>query len=258
LRPFYKLLVANFIQFTRDKTTLFFSFAFPLLFMLIFGFVFSDDDAPNYEIGLVREDDSASGIAIVEILKQIPIFEVSEGELDDLLTTFKDGELSGVVLIPEDIETRINSGETADITVYLDPSRTTSTQVLRSVMGEIINQVNRQITGEPVLLRMQEESIQSENLRTIDYMVPGIIAMSILFLGLFGVLPMVEWREKQVLKRFGATPVTKLHIVASQISYRLVLAFIQAAIIIVVAFFVFNVRMVGNWFLLFALVLFAE
>lgn len=254
MRPFYKLLVANFRQFFRDKTTMFFTFAFPVLFMLIFGLVFSGEGDISYNIGLVREDNSAAGAAIAEAISQVPIFEITEGELDEMLEQFEEGEFNGVILIPEDIESRISRGEPTDITVYHDPAQTTSSQVILSVMGEVINITNRQLTGEPVLLRLAEESIQSNELGYIDFLVPGILTMAILFLGLFGALPMVEWREKQVLKRFGATPVSRLHIISSQITYRLVLAVIQTLIIIAVAYFIFNVQMVGNWLLLFGLV----
>jgi len=80
------------------------------------------------------------------------------------------------------------------------------------------------------------------------------LAMSILFLGLFGSLPMVEWREKQVLKRLGATPLPRAAIVSSQVFYRVILALIQTLMIIAVARFAFQVNMVGNWFLLFGVV----
>jgi ABC-2 type transport system permease protein len=65
----------------------------------------------------------------------------------------------------------------------------------------------------------------------------------------------VEWREKKVLKRFGATPLHRSTMVSSQVAYRLILALAQTLIIITIAYFVFNVQMVGNWFLLFGLVL---
>ena len=254
MKPFYKLLVANFRQFFRDKTTMFFTFAFPLLFMLIFGFVFSGEGSTTYSIGLVREDDSTAGEAIAAAISSVPIFEITEGELDDLLARFEDGDFNGVIFIPAGIDAAISGGSATDIVVFHDPSQTTSSQIILSVMGDVIGAMDKQITGAPVVLRMIDESIQSNELGYIDYLVPGILAMSILFLGLFGALPMVEWREKQVLKRFGATPVTRLHIISSQITYRLVLAVIQTLIIIAVAYFVFDVQMVGNWLLLFGLV----
>jgi ABC-2 type transport system permease protein len=254
MRAFYKLLNANFKLFFRDKVALFFTFAFPLLFMLIFGFVFGGNDDVNYDIGLVNNDDSAIGETLSQAINQVPIFQMSEGELDDSLEELRNGDLRAVILIPSDLQTRINNGESSDITVYYDPSQTTSSQVILSILGELINETNRQLTQEPIMLQLAEESIQSKELRSIDYLVPGILSMSVLFLGLFGALPMAEWREKQVLKRFGATPLSRSTLVSSQVAYRLILAVIQTLIILVVGYFVFDVQVVGNWLVLFVLV----
>jgi ABC-2 type transport system permease protein len=255
MRAFNKLLIANFKLFMRDRTAVFFAFAFPILFMIIFGFVFSGDNDISYDISLVNNDGSEAGATIAHALNQVPIFKVSEDDLDSSLEELKNGNLQAVILIPEDIQLKVSQGEVADIVVYYDPARTTSSQVILSVLGEAVNQTNRYLTQEPILLQLREESIQSKDLRNIDYLVPGIIAMSALFLGLFGALPLVEWREKQVLKRFGATPIRRVTIVSSQVVYRLVLALIQTFIIIAIAYFVFNVEVIGSWLVLFGLIM---
>jgi ABC-2 type transport system permease protein len=255
MRAFNKLLIANFKLFMRDRTAVFFAFAFPILFMIIFGFVFSGDNDISYDISLVNNDGSEAGATIAHALNQVPIFKVSEDDLDSSLEELKNGNLQAVILIPEDIQLKVSQGEVADIVVYYDPARTTSSQVILSVLGEVVNQTNRYLTQEPILLQLREESIQSKDLRNIDYLVPGIIAMSALFLGLFGALPLVEWREKQVLKRFGATPIRRVTIVSSQVVYRLVLALIQTFIIIAIAYFVFNVEVIGSWLVLFGLIM---
>jgi len=255
MRPFKKLLIASFKQFFRDKTALFFTFAFPLLFMIIFGLVFSGDNDVSYNIGLVNQDNSIIGTTFSESLQKVPVFKVNEGTLDDKLAELRNGDLRAVVQIPADLQSDINSGNVAEIVIYYDPAQTTSSQIILSALGQIVNEANFIITQQPVVIKLSEQSIQVHNLRTIDYMVPGILAMSILFLGLFGALPMVEWREKQVLKRFGATPLRRSTIVFSQVAYRLILAVIQTLIIISVAYFAFNVEVVGNWAVLFGLVI---
>lgn len=255
MRAFYKLLVADFKQFFRDRTALFFTFAFPLLFMLIFGFVFSGDNDVSYSIGLVNNDNSAVGDEISQALGEISIFEMAEGELDDRLAELEKGDLKAVILIPAGMESSLASGKTASITVYYDPSQTTSAQIILSVMRQSINEINQQLTHQPVLLELTEQSVQSRDLRNIDYLVPGILAMSTMFLGLFGSLTLVERREKKILKRFGATPLRRSTMIFSQVTYRLVLAVLQALIIIVVAYFIFDVQIVGSWPMLLGLVL---
>lgn len=255
MKAFNKLLVAEFKQFFRDKTALFFTFLFPSLFMLVFGLAFGGQQDVVYDIGLINEDDSAVGAGIAEGLHQIPAFTITDGELDDMLVSLEEGDLRAVVVIPANLEASLASGQTADVTVYYDPSDTNASPIILSVLSQAVNGINLQLTGQPALLQLAEESIQSQQLRYIDYLVPGILGMSLMFLGLYGGLPMVEWREKQVLKRFGATPLRRSTMIFSQITYRMFLALLQAAIIIAVAFFAFDVQMTGSWFFLIGLTL---
>jgi ABC-2 type transport system permease protein len=105
------------------------------------------------------------------------------------------------------------------------------------------------------LLTLTEESILSQNLRFIDFFVPGILAMSIMMTGFFGVIPLVEWREKKVLKRLGVTPLRRSTVVLSQVAFRLVLTVLQAIILLGVAYFAFDVQVIGNWLMLLGLLL---
>ena len=195
MKAFRKLLVADFKQFYRDRTALFFTFAFPILFMMIFGLVFSGEESVNYSLGLVVTDkDSEAGGMITQALDQVLIFKIVYGDLEESLGTLRDGDLRAVVVLPDDIDGDFAAGRSAKITVYYDPTQTTNAQVLLPVLRQTIGEIERQISRQPLLLTLSEESIQSHHLRIIDFMVPGILAMSVLFLGMFGGLPLVEWR----------------------------------------------------------------
>ncbi|HEX79447.1 MAG TPA: ABC transporter permease [Dehalococcoidia bacterium] len=255
MKPFLKLLIADLKQFFRDRTALFFTFAFPIFFIFIFGWVFSGAGDMSYKIGLTNNDETSVGDSISQMLHQIPIFEIIEGEQDAQMEELEQGDLKAVIVVPADIASSIGSGEPSEITVYYDPTQTTSAQIIIPVLRQAVDEINRQLTQQPLLLRLSEESIQVHDLRDIDYLVPGILAMSVLFLGLFGSLTLVERREKKILKRFGATPLRRSTMVFSQVVYRMILALVQTLIIIAIAYFVFGVQMVGNWFVLLGVVL---
>jgi ABC-2 type transport system permease protein len=256
MKPFIKLLSSDLKQFYRDRTALFFTFAFPLLFMLIFGLVFSGDDGVNYKIGLVDADQSPVSTQISTVLKQVSVFSVDQAnDVDQELDSLKKGDIRAVVVIPSGTQASIASGKASIITVYYDPSQSTSSSIILSALQQILSQINQQLTNQPALIQMKEQSVQTHELRNIDYLIPGILAMSILFLGLFGSLTMVERREKKVLKRFGATPVSRSKLLTSQVVYRLILAVVQSLIIIAVASLVFKVKIIGNWLELFGMIL---
>jgi ABC-2 type transport system permease protein len=264
---FRKLLIANFRQFSRERSALFFTFAFPIIFILVFGLVFSGGtDSISYTVGLVvTDEDSESGTMITEAFAQIPIFEMVEGDLESSLDALRNGEVSAVVAVPDGIEAGFAAGRPAEITFYYDPAQTTTLQVLQPTIREIIHAIDRQISGQPPLLVLSEKTIQSQDENTddfwadggrvIDFMVPGILAMSVLFLGLQGVMPLVELREKKTLKRLGATPLNRGMIIYSQVAHRLILSVIQALLIVAIANLVFGVQMIGSWWMLLGVLL---
>jgi ABC-2 type transport system permease protein len=257
MKALYKLTIAAFKQFYRNKAYMFFTIIFPLFFIIIFGLVWGNTDDVSYDVGLAESGNSTSTTQIVQGLDNIPVFNITEGNQDELLSALKKGDLRAVIVLPQEAELReaIAGGTTTNITVYYDPSQTSTTQVILPIMQQVVDKINQQITRSPTYLKLAEEPVQARNLRTIDYMIPGILAMAIMTLGLFGGLTMVEWREKLVLKRFSVTPTSRTTLVASQTVYRLVLSLLQAVIIIIVARLLFKVEMIGNWFEFFGIVL---
>jgi ABC-2 type transport system permease protein len=249
MKAFFKLLASDIKQFTRDRTALFFAFAFPIFFMLIFGFVFQNSTT-SFSIGLSDQDNTPVSQSIVDALKQVSIFKINVGSYAAELADLKSGNIKALVDIPSGLSSSVTTGQPSSIKVYYDPADTTETPVIISVLQQAVSGINQQITQQPVLLSLTQESIQTHQLNYIDFLVPGILAMSILFLGLFGALTMVARREKMVLKRFGATPIKSSLVVISQVGYRLLVALAQTTIILVIAKFVFKVNMVGNWFAL--------
>ena len=254
MTAFNKLLIANFKMFLRDKTAVFFTFAFPLIFIVLFGMVFGGSNSVNYNVGLVQEDGSPTGTQIAEAFGNIPIFTITEDDLDPSLAALKRGDLAAVVVIPAGIESTIGSGGAATLTIYHDPSQTQTAQIILPVLRQVVDEFNRQITQSPVAITVSEESILSTNLRFIDFFIPGILGMSIMQSGLFGVLPLIEWREKKVLKRLGVTPLTRATVVTSQLVFRLGVVVFQSAIIIAVARFAYGVPILGNLFVLMGLI----
>ena len=156
MRAFYKLLVSDFKQFLRDKTALFFTFAFPVIFIFIFGWAFSGAGDINYKIGLVNNDESPIGENISQVLYEIPIFDISEGEQDSQIEELKQGDTKAVIVIPADLASGVGSGELSEITVFYDPTQTTSSQIIIPVLRQAVDEINRQLTQQPLLLQLSE------------------------------------------------------------------------------------------------------
>ncbi len=247
MKTFNMLLMANAKQFVREKAALFWTFLFPIFFILIFGAVFSGGDNISFNVGLVMEDNSVIAQNMSDAFGQVTAFKLTVGQRDDELKALKDGDRRAVLIVEQGFGETIAMGGTANISVYYDPTQTSSVQILLPIVQKVVDNIDRAMSGTTPRVQLNEQTLQSHKLRAIDYLVPGILAMSLMQLGLFAVAPLVVDRENRVLKRLGATPLKRSTMIASTVVFNLIVAMMQAAIIIILARVVFHVPMMGNW-----------
>ena len=254
MKAFRKLVVSEFKQFVRERTALFWTFAFPIFFILVFGAIFSGQDNVSFQVGLVVQDDSPPAQGLSAALKQMPVFKLNIGEKDAELQALKDGDRRAVIVIPPDFGATLSRGERGSVDVYYDPAQTSSVQVVLPIIRRVVDEFDRALGQAPSLIELNEKTLQVRNLRSIDYLVPGILAMALMQLGIFAAMPLIVQRESRVLKRLGATPLRRSTMVISIVAFRLLVALAQATVIILVARLVFHVPMLGSWPLLAGLI----
>ena len=250
-----KLLVAHFKQFVREKAALFWTFAFPVFFILIFGAVFSGGDDTTFSVGLVMEDNSEVAQELSATLQEPEVLEVQIGERDAELQALEDGDRRAVIIIMPDFGEAISQGNMGEIEIYYDPTQTITAQVLIPIIEKVIDGFDRALSQAPTLIHVEEKTLQTHDLRAIDYLVPGILAMALMQLGIFAAVELVAERENKVLKRLGATPLRRSTMIISTVIFRLMVALVQAALIIIIARLVFDVPMLGSWLFLIVMVI---
>lgn len=89
----------------------------------------------------------------------------------------------------------------------------------------------------------------------LDYIMPGILAMALMQLGIFGSLQLLNLREKKIIRGLNVTPLSKRSLLSSEIVLRLLCGLVQASVIISIAILVFDISLVGRLYQIFFLVL---
>jgi len=255
LKALLKLLVAHIRQFSRQRAALFWTVAFPIFFILLFGAVFSRSDTTSFNVGVVDEDGSPAAAGLVAALESVEAFKVKIGDSSGELDALSKGNRRAVIVIPAGFGHALLQGSQDNVTVYYDATESTSQQVVLPIVRQVVDGFDRVIAGAPPLIQVENRPLQSRHLRAIDYLVPGILAMALMQLGIFAAAPLVVDRQNRVLKRLGATPLRRSTLVISTVIFRLLIAVGQAALIIAVARLVFHVPMLGNWFFLVGVIL---
>ena len=133
----------------------------------------------------------------------------------------------------------------ASVILKVDPSSSSANLVI-GVVGNIASDFNSQITGTKQVVGVENNDVIA-NYRYVDFIVPGIIGMTILTSGVLQTVGMqTQYRNKGILKKLGTTPLKKSEWIISKMLYQAVVVFISAALIIVAAKLVYQVRFVPD------------
>lgn len=262
-------------MFYRDYRALFFTLFFPLLFMAIFGIADFGKFA-NSKIGIIDDNKSEQSQQIIDAMKNISILEVHQDINDILKNQLKNGDIDLIVEIPKDL-VKINMVDTnipgvtlpptiklpkkpeyqlTEITVYTNESRAQQAQSALVIIKEVFNKMTYQIEGMQEIFSFKEESVSNKSLTYLDFLIPGIIALSIMQMSVMQILfTIVGYREKGILKRLQITPMSPVDFTASQVITRIIISLIQISILIAIALLFFKLNIIGNYWLIALLVL---
>ncbi|MBN1203241.1 MAG: ABC transporter permease [Anaerolineae bacterium] len=252
MRSFGQLYLASLREWWRDSTAMLWSMAFPVVIALAIGVIFSSGGKIFFRLGVVNEAGDA-GQPIVDSFKQNDAFQISEGSRQDELDALEEGRREGVVIISAETGAALSHhtlpvSDPADqvpLAVHIDPNATNTQAVLNMVQQTLIA-IDARLTGTLPLLSIQTESASAHHLRSADYMLPGVLALSLLLLGLYvTAMPLVSLREKEVLRRMGSTPLDRRTLLAAQVAFRLTVALIQSVVIICISIVVFDLPLVA-------------
>ncbi len=247
----YRQIVLHMKLFIREKASVFWSYAFPVFLILLFGAVFSGGDKSPFTLGVgVADQDQSmmSQILIDSALSRVPTFNVYEGELDSLLTRLKNGRGTMVVEIPEGFGDSVLSGGIS-VRVHYNESNIQNNPTAQAVMEVIEYHFAQRMRGFTPPLQFENVVVGSEEKEWsyIDYLLPGLVGMSIMSTCLFAIgFVLIMYREKGNLKRLEVTPLPKWVYIVGMIIQRTVIIFTQAVLLLAIAVVVFGAHVYGS------------
>jgi len=103
-------------------------------------------------------------------------------------------------------------------------------------------------------MKLERQTVSGKQVRYLDWVIPGVLGMNIMFGALFGIgFVIVRYRKNGVLKRLQATPVTPFQFLSAQIISRATLLLTAAIIVYTGANYFVDFVMLGSYLDLFVL-----
>ncbi|MBT2971839.1 MAG: ABC transporter permease [gamma proteobacterium symbiont of Ctena orbiculata] len=225
LRRFLAALQARNLEFLRDRTALGWNLIMPVLIVMGFAFAFTTGQEELYKVGLYGEPGQ-------------------HHNLEEFLST------RYVDFIPvDDLGRMIEKVDRHQLDLLLDLENRRYWVNSTSPKGYLLEQLL-------LPYKLQRETLSGSEIRYVDWVVPGVLGMNIMFSALFGVgYVIVRYRKNGVLKRLRATPLSAFEFISAQIASRLLMIVAVTVLVYVGTDLVVDFRMVGSYWLLFLILI---
>lgn len=244
------LYLAQAREFLRDRSSPVFVLLLPITFAVFFGLVFSGGGSFTLQLGVVNEDTGPAGEQFVRTLQPPEAeqgIEVRHGSRTELLAALDRGELHVVLILPREMSAELAASRTVAVEVIYDSSRPASSNIGLGIVRTLINETNLAMSGAPRPLALREQAVQSHPLRSIDFYMPGMLGVALLWLGVFGTAqPVIAQREAQILRRLGLTPISRATLLTAEVSWRVTVGLLQATTFLLVGYLGFQIS-VQDW-----------
>ncbi|BBL79005.1 hypothetical protein RxyAA322_08590 [Rubrobacter xylanophilus] len=245
MKAFLSMVGANLKMQARNRTALFWLLAFPALFIVLFGFLFSDDSGLTATAGVVNGSSTPLAAQMTRAMERSSFFEVERSrERGAEIQKLKEGDLDAVLVFPE----HAAPGEPLKVEAYVDRSKLSTSQAVSAAIQQIADRFNRGPEQGPELVSVSTRGVQGRDLGyTIDYLAPGFVAMSIMQNGVIGLAAaFVTLRERGVLRRIRVTPFPLVSFIGARIVSNLVVVLFQVAILLGLARALFGLHVGGD------------
>src|SRR2546422_9293193 len=251
------IIVGHFKSWYRSKSNIFWTIAFPLLLIVLFGAIFGNGST-KFDLYLQNQDLSANtptpySQAYIGVLNNTGAFNihmVAAGQTVQQALDFvkNDAQLHNrgqrLLVVPAGFASELSATKKANISHYIDQSDQAS-QSLKGFVFAATKSYASTLSNSTTSIDIQQQNLVTRNIRYIDFFIPGVIGMTLLTTGVFGAVNTNgRYRELKIIKKLATTPLSKIEWILGMIGYQMFLAAISIGVILAFGYFVFGVTAV--------------
>jgi hypothetical protein len=237
------LILARLRELYREPQTIFWVYGFPIIIVVALGIAFRNKPVERITVDVEQGKAPKEAVAFVEqALARDDKFVVST---NDQATC----------------RMRLRTGKTDLVVVPVGPERTCEyaydpTRPEGLLAREKVDDALQRAAGRKDVLTVDDQEVNEPGGRYIDFLVPGLLGMSLMGGGLWGVgFALVDMRIRKVLKRFLATPMRKSDFLAAVLISRLLIMAPEVFLLLLFARVAFGVVIQGSLVAVAALIL---
>jgi len=257
MRQFRGFVIKEFYHIFRDVRTVVILFGIPVVQLLLFGFVITNE-IKDVKIAILDQskDNITEKISQKVLSSDYFILEKNINDIKEIDKSFKYGKIKEVLIFEPDFAKKLDKNGYANIQIIADASDPNTANIIvnytSAIAGDFVrnynseNHVNFQILPE---VRM----LFNPDLKGVFLFVPGIMAMLLMLISaLMTSISITREKELGTMEVLLVSPLKPYQIIIGKVMPYILLAFIDAVVIILMGIYIFKIPVQGSIILLLA------
>jgi len=238
LGAFWSLSVAIVRGFVRDRSSVFFAIVFPLMFLVLFGGVFSSQDQSKIEMIQVGE---------IALLDDLPAGAAAAFEQTFDITRSDDAAAAIAEVRKGDADVAVEARRDELVAHYTQTEQVTAA-IVQGTLRAFVDGANVALSGAPPAYSLRTEAVEDDSLETIQFVTPGLLGWAIAMSASFGAAATLNgWRNSKLLRRLQLAPVSTGTLVGARVAVTVAIALVQTAIFLGLGAAAFGLSLTGAW-----------
>lgn len=255
MKQFFGFIKKEFFHIFRDPRTLLVLFGIPIAQLLIFGYVVKTD-IKDIKIAIYdpAKDDITMELSNKIISSGYFILEENLSRIDNIEDKFKEGNIRLVVVFEPDFASKMQRYGTADIQLIADASDANTASLIvnytSAIIADYMNKENK-LSANPMRITTESRMVYNEELKSVYMFVPGTMALILMLVSaMMTSISIAKEKEMGTMEVLLVSPLKPAQIIIGKVIPYVAIAFVNAATIIALGYFVFGMPIKGSLFLL--------
>ncbi|HEY3274989.1 MAG TPA: ABC transporter permease [Syntrophorhabdaceae bacterium] len=254
-----QLIIKEFIQTFRDKRMIFFLFVTPVIQLVLFGYV-ATFDVNSIRTAFYDLDKSPQSRELEGRLRESGYFRIDyrPGSPEELRELVDRGKVLCAVQVNTNFAKDLKRGIPTRVQVIVDGTDSNTAMIAMGYINTVIAKYSKEMAPQgsivPHLSKIEFRTRvwYNPDLRSRNYMVPGVIALIIMLTCLLLTsMAVVREREVGTMEQLMVTPIKPLELILGKTVPFAAIGFFDMALVTAVGVFWFGIPIKGAFLFLF-------
>lgn len=248
---FIGFIKKEFFHIRRDPRTLLVILGIPISQMLLFGFVIRTE-IQDVKIAVYDRSNDYLSSRIIERLDASSYFTIVD-QLDDddgVEAIFRRGKIKEVVVFEPGFAQKAEREGSAGIQLLVDASDPNMARLITTYTNQVIRSVEEEEFGKmqlPLQIELESRMFYNEEIRSVYMFVPGLMAMIMMLVSaIMSSVSITREKEMGTMEVLLVSPLRPVQIILGKVAPYLLVAFIDAVLIVLMATLVFQMPVAGS------------